>query len=260
MSFDLLEPLARLITTAGAIEGLRDLFAAEEPLDDIVARVAATAVAAIPYADAVSITVLSWPDARTAASTHERALELDQHQYASGRGPCLEAALQRTPVSAVLGEEHQRWPEFVDVAERLGIHASLSVPLLIDRLAEEQELVGSLNIYSETASAFDPFDAQLMRLYTAAAGQAISNAGRWQHSRETVTQLEKALLSRSDIDMAKGALIALHGCEPGEAFAKLVDESQRRNIKVRDVALEMLERMKVPQDTLLGDTGLSTAG
>ncbi|PXX04274.1 ANTAR domain-containing protein [Mycolicibacterium moriokaense] len=134
------------------------------------------------------------------------------------------------------------------------------MPLLIDRPAEEQELVGSLNIYSETASAFDPFDAQLMRLYTAAAGQAISNAGRWQHSRETVTQLERALLSRSDIDMAKGALIALHGCEPGEAFAKMVDESQRRNIKVRDVALEMLERMKIPEDPLPRDAGLSTAG
>ena len=83
-----------------------------------------------------------------------------------------------------------------------------------------------------------------MRLYTVAAGQAISNASRWRHSRETVTQLETALLARSDIDMAKGALIALHGCEPGEAFARLVDESQRRNIKVRDVALELLDRMK----------------
>ena len=50
--------------------------------------------------------------------------------------------------------------------------------------------------------------------------------------------------SRSDIDMAKGALIALHGCEPGEAFARLVDESQRRNIKVRDVAVELLARLK----------------
>jgi hypothetical protein len=37
----------------------------------------------------------------------------------------------------------------------------------------------------------------------------------------------------------------LHGCEPGEAFARLVDGSQRRNIKVRDVALEMLARLKV---------------
>jgi hypothetical protein len=210
MSVDLLAPLARLVTTAEAIEGLRDLFAAEEPLDDIAARVAETAVAAIPYADAVSITV------------------------------------QRTPVRAVIGEAHQRWPEFVEAAQRVGIRASLSVPLLIAGLDNEQELVGSLNIYSHTASAFDPFDAALMRLYTVAAGQAISNAGRWQHSRETVTQLETALLSRSDIDMAKGALIALHGGEPGEAFARLVDESQRRNIKVRDVALELLDRMKSP--------------
>jgi GAF domain-containing protein len=244
MSLDLLEPLARLISTAEAIEGLRDLFAAEEPLDDIAGRVAETAVAAIPYADAVSITVLSWPDARTAASTHEHALQLDHQQYASGRGPCLEAALQRTPVRAVIGEEHRRWPELVDAAQRVGIRASLSVPLLIGGLDQEQELVGSLNIYSHTASAFDPFDAQLMRLYTVAAGQAITNAGRWQHSRETVTQLETALLSRSDIDMAKGALIALHGCEPGEAFARLVEESQRRNIKLRDFAVEMLDRMK----------------
>jgi len=247
MRFDVLEPLARLATTAEAIEGLRDLFAAEEPLDDMAARVAATVVAAIPYADAVSITVLSWPDARTVASTHERALELDHHQYASGRGPRLEATdRHRAPVRAVIGDEQHRWPEFVEAAQRVGIHASLSVPLLIDGLSEEQELVGSLNIYSQTTSAFDPFDAELMRLYTVAAGQAISNAGRWQHSRETVSQLEKALLSRSDIDMAKGALVALHGCDPGDAFAKLVDESQRRNIKVRDVALELLDRMKSP--------------
>src|SRR6185437_9551385 len=103
----------------------------------------------------------------------------------------------------------------------------------------------SLNIYSQTASAFDPFDAQLMRLYTSAAGQAISNAGRWQDSRETVTQLEKALLSRSEIDMAKGALIAMHGCDAAGAFARLVDESQRRNIKVRDIASELLGSLQV---------------
>ena len=38
---------------------------------------------------------------------------------------------------------------------------------------------------------------------------------------------------------------ALHGDEPGEAFTRLVDESQRRNIKVRDVAFELLARLKV---------------
>ena len=145
---DLCAPLARLLTTAEAIEGLRDLFAAEEPLDDVAERVAETALAAIPHADVISITVLSWPNSRTAACTDERALALDNQQYASGRGPCLEAALQRTPLRAVIDEEQQRWPEFVEAAQRAGIRASLSVPLLISGVDSEQELVGSLNIYS----------------------------------------------------------------------------------------------------------------
>jgi hypothetical protein len=243
MSADLFAPLARLVTTAEAIEGLRDLFAAEESLDVVAGRVAQTALAAIPHADIISITVLSWPEARTAACTHEQALAIDHQQYASGRGPCLEAALKRTPLRAIIGEEHQRWPEFVDAAQRMGIRASLSVPLLIASM-DEQELVGSLNIYSHTATAFDSFDAELMRLYSVAAGQAISNSSRWQKARETVTQLETALVSRSEIDMAKGALIALHGCDPRGAFDRLAGESQRRNIKLRDIAREMLGRMQ----------------
>ena len=244
MSADLLAPLARLTATAAAIEGLRDLFAAEESLDVVAGRVAETALAAIPHADVISITVLSGPDARTVACTHEQALDLDHQQYASGRGPCLEAAWQRTPLRAIMSEEQQRWPEFVKAAQRAGIRASLSVPLLIAGIDREQELVGSLNIYSHTATAFDSFDAELMRLYSVAAGQAIGNASRWQKARETVTQLETALLSRSDIDMAKGALIALHGCDPREAFERLTDESQRRNIKLRDIARELLNRMQ----------------
>jgi GAF domain-containing protein len=148
------------------------------------------------------------------------------------------------PLRAVIDDEHQRWPEFVEAAQHVGIRASLSVPLVIAGVDGEQELAGSLNIYSHTATAFDQFDAELMRLYSVAAGQAISNASRWQKARETVTQLETALFSRSDIDMAKGALIAMHGCDPPGAFARLKDESQRRNAKLRDVAREMLANMQ----------------
>ncbi len=244
MGVELSAPLARLVTTAEAVEGLRDLFAAEEPLDAVAKRVAQTAVAAIPHADVVSITVLSWPDARTAACTDEQALDLDDQQYASGRGPCLEAALTRTPLRAIIDDERQRWPEFVEVAQDAGIRASLSVPLIIEGVDGAQELAGSLNIYSHTATAFDQYDSELMRLYSAAAGQAISNASRWQKARQTVTQLETALLSRSDIDMAKGALIAIHGCDPPGAFARLKHESQRRNTKLRVVARELLVQMQ----------------
>ena len=237
-------PLARLSTTAEAIDALRELFAAEEHLDDVSARVAVTASHAIPHADIVSITVLAWPDARTAAHTDDLALMLDQQQYDAGRGPCLEAALHREPISTKISAESDRWPEFVQAAAQAGVHASLSVPLIVGGPDEEQELVGSLNIYSHTASAFDPFDEALVRLFSVAAGQAITNARRWQHSRETVTQLERALISRPEIEMAKGALIARHGCNPDEAFARLVGESQRRNVRLHVIAQELIASLQ----------------
>jgi hypothetical protein len=236
--------LARLTTTAEAVEGLRDLFAAGEPFDVVARRVADAAVAAIPHADVVSITVLAWPGVHTAACTDERALALDDQQYASGQGPCLDAALTRTPLRAIIDQEHRRWPEFVEAAHDAGIRASLSIPLVIAGADGEQELAGSLNMYSRTTTSFDEFDTELVRLYSAAAGQAISNAGRWHNARGTVAQLEKALLSRADIDMAKGALIAIHGCDPAGAFDRLRRESQRRNTKVRVIAREMLLQMQ----------------
>lgn len=232
------DPLTRLDTTSEAIAALRDIFAAEEPLDDVLARVATTAAKAIPDADAVSIMVLTGPAPRVAAYTDDRIADLDRMQYESGSGPCIESAQNRRPVRVdIAGGAHQ-WAEFAEAARQLGIHACLSVPLLVEDHAAE--LVGSLNVYSYTASAFDPFDEGLMRLYTVSAGQAIANARRWQQSRDTIAQLEQALTSRAEIDQAKGALMAVHGCTADEAFQRLVDQSQRRNVKLYDIARELL--------------------
>jgi AmiR/NasT family two-component response regulator len=40
--------------------------------------------------------------------------------------------------------------------------------------------------------------------------------------------------------MAKGAIMAQHGCNPDEAFARLVDQSQRRNVRLHVIAQELL--------------------
>jgi transcriptional regulator with GAF, ATPase, and Fis domain len=248
------DELDRLVSTSEAVELLTQFFALEEPLDDALSWVARTAAGAIPDADAVTITVLADPKARTAAHTEERILHLDLVQYSSGRGPCLETAQCRTPVRVVTEDEQQRWPEFVEAARAEGVLASLSVPLIVDPVDPQQdgELVGALNIYSRNASAFDPFDEELMRLYTVAANHAITSARRWQQSRETVAQLEQALLSRTDIDQAKGALRAIHGYTAEQAFARLIEESQRRNVKLHIVAREFLDALA---ENAGGDSG-----
>lgn len=244
------ELLARLSTTAEAIESLRELFAAEEPLDEVLTRIARTAVGAIPDADGVTITVLASDDddaghnPRTAAYTDEQLLELDNEQYKSGRGPCLEAAQRRVPVRVKMNVAAQRWPEFVAAARDGGVRASLSVPLLVDLAdCDGQEMVGSLNVYGRKASAFDPFDEKLMSLFTTTASHAITNSRRWQQSRDTVTQLERALTSRTEIDQAKGALRAVHGYTAEDAFTALLNDSQRRNVKLRTVAREFLDTL-----------------
>lgn len=243
---DLLE---RLEDTAEAVAALRDVVAAEELLDSVLERVAASAGRAIPNADAVTVTVVNGNgDIRTAATTDEDVVPIDKRQYDAGRGPCLQAAQLRRAVRAVVGEHAGEWPEFAEAAGQTGVQAYLTVPLLLDLPGDhdgpEQENLGSLNIYSYTASAFDPYDEGLVKIFSTAAEQAIINARHWQQCRDRVSQLETALSSRAEIDQAKGVLMAIHGCTADEAFAKLVEQSQHHNIKLNQLARNFLDSVR----------------
>jgi GAF domain-containing protein len=236
------DALERLDDTADALEVLRDALTGEEPLDDALQRLAETAAKAIPDADAVTVSVVTLQQPRTAAATDHLLVDVDEKQYSADRGPCLQAARTLEPVRAVVGEHRDEWPEFEAAAAEHNIRAYLSVPVILpatDRTRAEH--VGSLNIYSHTAEAFDPFDEGLMRLFTTAASATISSAQRWQRSREHIQQLERALVSRAVIDQAKGILMAVHKCTPEEAFSMLVERSQHENVKLRDVAKNLLD-------------------
>lgn len=60
-------------------------------------------------------------------------------------------------------------------------------------------------------------------------------------SRE-VAGLREALDRRTVIGQAQGLLMAQHGVTADEAFALLVQASQRRNVKVRDIAAQLVEQ------------------
>ncbi len=236
-------PLERLDEATVALEALREVFALAEPLGVVLDRVAAGAVQAVHDADGVTITVVTEDGVRTEAATEDRLVEVDQAQYAADRGPCLQAARAREAVRAVVGEHRDLWPEFEDAARRLDVCAYLSVPMLVTG-ADGDRLVGSLNVHSATAGAFDPFDESVMRLFTTAASAAITNTGLWQDARVRVAQLETALYSRAEIDQAKGVLMGQHGFGADEAFAMLVQRSQHTNTKLREVAREVLASAK----------------
>ncbi|MBC2640763.1 MULTISPECIES: GAF and ANTAR domain-containing protein [unclassified Rhodococcus (in: high G+C Gram-positive bacteria)] len=241
------EAARALETVTDALTVLREQTAVEEPLEDVLGRLAVTAVTAVSYADAVSVTHLDDAGPRTVALTDDYAADIDGDQYAAHRGPCLQAAASRLPVRAVVGEHADRWPEFTAAARRAGIRAYLSVPLIIDTPGEGPgELVGSFNVYARTAVAFDPFDEKLMQLLTTAASAAIGNARRWRRAQRQVEQLTEALTSRADIDQAKGMMMVMHGIGADEAFTRLTAISQRTNTKVHRVARDLVGKFSKP--------------
>ncbi|WP_330294845.1 ANTAR domain-containing protein [Streptomyces sp. NBC_00503] len=70
--------------------------------------------------------------------------------------------------------------------------------------------------------------------------------------RAEVEQLSKALESRAVIDQARGMVMALASCSGEKAWGLLVDVSQHRNVKLRDVAAALVGSMEgeVLPDTL----------
>jgi hypothetical protein len=73
---------------------------------------------------------------------------------------------------------------------------------------------------------------------------------------EEVAQLREALESRDVIGQAKGILMERHGIGADEAFARLVQMSQSGNVKLREIAENLVElRADLPSpegDRLLG--------
>jgi hypothetical protein len=72
-------------------------------------------------------------------------------------------------------------------------------------------------------------------------GDAESAAAELETLRREVTQLREAMSSRAPIEQAKGVLMSAYGLSPDRAWAYLVRLSQQNNVKVRDIADDMVK-------------------
>ena len=67
--------------------------------------------------------------------------------------------------------------------------------------------------------------------------------GRYLQARDLAAQLEQAMQSRSVIDHAIGIIMAESRCDASQAFAILNRASNNRNIKLRDLATEIVTQV-----------------
>jgi GAF domain-containing protein len=165
------------------------------------------------------------------------AAQVDQAQYDSDRGPCLEAFRTMAVVKVDDVRLDERFPEFAASALEHGLRSSLSVPLIA-----HGEGIGAVNLYTAEAGHFRDDDVEHAEEYAGQAAIALANAQAYWEQASLAQNLAKALESRSVIDQAKGVIIATAGVDADDAFDLLRQQSQAENRKLREVAAEIVER------------------
>jgi GAF domain-containing protein len=171
----------------------------------------------------------------TVVSADDLTRRLDEQQYAGDRGPCLEALSTGVPVFVTDMLSEVRWAPYPAQVAELGVRSSMSYPLITG-----EQIVGALNMYAFKELAPDvAMQARAAQLADRAAG-ALAVGLRLAEQNAENENLRVALDSRSVIDQAIGILMAQQRCNAEAAFELLRQASQGRNIKLRDVAAQIV--------------------
>jgi hypothetical protein len=214
---------------------------AEASLKLVLQKVADLAQDVMPGGPSVSVTLIVRDKPETAVFTDPLALDLDEGQYDRGYGPCLEAAAGGQLVEITDARTEDRWPDYAAEIVDRGIRSSLSVPLPV-----QEQIRAALNIYSPDVRAFDDADRQLAARFASYAGVAVSNVRTFEDMRSRAEGLQVAMASRSVIDQAKGVLMERFKVTPDQAFRMLAAASMATNVKLREVADQLVTTGELP--------------
>jgi GAF domain-containing protein len=200
-----------------------------QSLDERVEAVIEATLETVPGFDEVSIS-LGFSDGplETRSASSELVETLDALQYEAGEGPCFDAFTQALVVTAPNVRHEQRWPIYVPRAAQAGVTAQMALPL-----RDGENVRGALNLYSTTDEGIHPEAVDIATLFATHVALALG----WARTHE---QLGSALATRKMIGQAVGLLMERYQINEEKAFAFLVRVSSTGNIKLRDVADELV--------------------
>lgn len=222
---------------AVAFEELSKLVLGEHSLTAVLQRVAELAKSVIPDTHEVSVTLMKGnQEPETVVFTGALANTLDERQYEAGFGPCMDAAVAGTTIRVANGDPDSPYPEFSRISLEAGVSHSLSVGLPVP-----QRTVGALNLYAASEAAYDEHAVELAETFAGYAAVAIANAALYSSTASLAAHMQTAMQSRSVIEQAKGIIMGRNRCTADEAFTILVTMSQRRNVKLRTLAHDIID-------------------
>jgi GAF domain-containing protein len=165
---------------------------------------------------------------------------VDALQNDHGEGPCLDAISLHSILYADDLLSESRWPGFSSRAVEIGIRSVLALPV------SANETLGALNLYARSPDAFGVVDRGKAVILAALAGPALTMAYSHEQDGMSVEDYRSALRTREMIGRAEGILMERDRITADHAFDILRRASQHLNIKLREVAQNLVDTGESP--------------
>ena len=244
-------------TEGGAQDGLLlDLVTGTQSLVDSLDLLVSATVRTVLQATGLRIecgVVVHQPKRNPAATgTSEDVERLLEWEQEAKEGPLNEVLSGGHPVAVLQRNGDFRWPRYSTQLQLAGFGSAMGVRLRVgtdgaESKAADGSAVGdtaaALAFFAQDAKAFPLQVIAEARTFAGLAAKSLGMAISLHSARSMATDLRSALDSRTSINVACGVIMAQNRCSYHEAFSILAKASSHRNIKVRRVAEDILERL-----------------
>jgi len=183
--------------------------------------------------------MLASPDGglRVMASSSETMRVLELFELQAQEGPCLDA--YRTGEAVVnqdLATVNGRWPRFAPEALAAGFHSVHALPMRL-----RGSVIGALNLFHVDPGEMRRADVDAAQALADVATIAILQHRAAREAQVVNEQLNVALNSRILIEQAKGMVAERQALDMGQAFAALRIHARNHNLRLADVARDVIE-------------------
>jgi AmiR/NasT family two-component response regulator len=104
----------------------------------------------------------------------------------------------------------------------------------------EDNIVGSLNLYSHQRDAFDEQAEEMANVFAAEAAVAIVASETFRQAHEIRASLQEAHDETAQLSRAQGVLMAVHGCSAAQARTLIESAADANGERLVDTAERIL--------------------